>query len=139
MDKALLDSDILSELLRGKNANVLQNGVAYRRAFGHYTTSAITVFEIISGFRQMKLERRIDEFQQALLTQEVLSLDAEAAATASLMYGDLVRTGQTIGHADPMIDAIAIRYDLTLVTGNTQHFKRIVDLGYPLRLDDWRS
>jgi tRNA(fMet)-specific endonuclease VapC len=97
------------------------------------------VFEIISGFRQMKLERRIDEFQQALLTQEVLSLDAEAAATAGLMYGDLVRTGQTIGHADPMIAAIAIRYDLTLVTGNTQHFKRIVDLGYPLRLDDWRS
>jgi len=38
-----------------------------------------------------------------------------------------------------MIAGIAIHQRLTLVTGNTKHFERIVDLGFPLPLEDWRS
>lgn len=30
-----------------------------------------------------------------------------------------------IGHADPMIAAIALRHGLTLVTGNLSHYQRI--------------
>jgi tRNA(fMet)-specific endonuclease VapC len=55
-----------------------------------------------------------------------------------LIHGDLVRTGQTIGFADPLIAAIAIENGLTLVTGNTSHYERIQSLGYPLLLDNWR-
>ena len=40
--------------------------------------------------------------------------------------------------ADPMIGAIAIEQGLGLVTGNTTHFQRIQQLGYPLTLANWR-
>jgi tRNA(fMet)-specific endonuclease VapC len=68
----------------------------------------------------------------------VLPLDKESSLLAGRIHGDLLRTGQTIGRADPLIAAITISQDLTLVTGNTEHFQRIIDLGYPLRLDSWR-
>ena len=40
--------------------------------------------------------------------------------------------------ADPMIAVIAIKNDLTLITGNTAHYQRIQKLGHELRLDNWR-
>lgn len=138
MERSLLDSDILSELLRGKNSVVLRRGAAYRQVFGRYTTSVVTVFEIISGFRQLRSESSIADFENSLSAQEVLPLDKESALLAGRIHGDLLRTGQTIGRADPLIAAVAISHDLTIVTGNTQHFQRVVDLGYPLRLDNWR-
>jgi tRNA(fMet)-specific endonuclease VapC len=46
--------------------------------------------------------------------------------------------GQPIGRADPMIAAIALRYDFTLVTGNLSHYQRIQALGYGIKLDNWR-
>jgi tRNA(fMet)-specific endonuclease VapC len=36
-----------------------------------------------------------------------------------------------------MIAAIAIRHSLDLVTGNTAHYQRIQQLGYPLTLVNW--
>jgi tRNA(fMet)-specific endonuclease VapC len=40
--------------------------------------------------------------------------------------------------ADPIIAAIALEHNLELVTGNAAHFQRIVRLGYPLTLVNWR-
>ena len=54
------------------------------------------------------------------------------------MFADLENTGQPIGRADPMIAAIAIENDLTLITGNTVHYERLQKLGYSLNLDNWR-
>jgi tRNA(fMet)-specific endonuclease VapC len=52
--------------------------------------------------------------------------------------GELDRTGQPIGTADSMIAAIALEHGLELVTGNTAHFPRVQQLGYPLGLANWR-
>jgi tRNA(fMet)-specific endonuclease VapC len=38
-----------------------------------------------------------------------------------------------------MIAAIALQHGLALVTGNTKHFDRIRQLGFPLSLLDWRN
>ncbi len=37
-----------------------------------------------------------------------------------------------------MIAAIALTHNLELVTGNTTHYQRIQQLGYPLTLSNWR-
>jgi predicted nucleic acid-binding protein len=37
-----------------------------------------------------------------------------------------------------MIAATAIEHGLELVTGNTTHFQRVQQLGYPLTLVNWR-
>ena len=48
------------------------------------------------------------------------------------------RIGQPIGMADPIIAAIALQHVLELVTGNTAHFQRVQQLGYPLVLANRR-
>ena len=70
---------------------------------------------------------------------ELLTLDLQSSELAGRIYADLERTGQLIGRADPMVAAIALHHDLTLVTGNLSHYQRIQLMGYDLRLDNWRS
>ena len=47
--EALLDTDILSEILKGRDSQVAVHAAAYRRAFGRYTISAINVMEVVKG------------------------------------------------------------------------------------------
>ena len=42
MNKALLDTDIISEIGKAKNATVAGHAKTYRRSFGHYTLSAVS-------------------------------------------------------------------------------------------------
>src|SRR5207237_7671229 len=72
-------------------------------------------------------------------SEEVLGFDQPAAELAGRIWGDLERTGQPIGLADPVIAAIALTHSLELVTGNTSHYQRIQQLGYPLTLVNWRQ
>ncbi len=61
------------------------------------------------------------------------------AELAGQIAGDLERVGRPIGVADPMISAIALNHGLELVTGNSAHFQRVQQAGYPLTLVNWRS
>lgn len=125
MDKSLLDTDILSEIIKGRNQTVMAKAVAYRTTFSQYTISTITVLEIIKGFHKVQREDRIQQFLSGLPSVELLTLDEQSAVVAGRIYADLERTGQTIGRADPIIAAISIQNNLTLVTGNTAHYQRI--------------
>ncbi len=49
MNKSLLDTDILSKIGKGIDPIVARHAAAYLSAFGHYTLSAVTVAEVISG------------------------------------------------------------------------------------------
>jgi predicted nucleic acid-binding protein len=44
-----------------------------------------------------------------------------------------------IGYIDPFISVVASTHHLTLFTSNTKHFERIINLGYLLRIDNWRN
>ena len=74
----------------------------------------------------------------SIASEEILVFDQTAAELAGRIAGDLERVGQPIGRADPMIAAIALEHGLELVTGNTAHYQRIEQLGYPLTLVNWR-
>jgi tRNA(fMet)-specific endonuclease VapC len=139
MDRALLDTDILSEILKGVDRAVVARAVAYRAIWGRYTTSLITVIEIVKGLHKIRRESKIKQFLDGLSTAELLTLDLQSAELAGRIYADLERTGQPIGRADPMIAAIALQHDLTLVTGNLAHYRRIVSLGYEVELENWRQ
>ncbi|HEX5733234.1 MAG TPA: PIN domain-containing protein [Blastocatellia bacterium] len=94
MDKALLDTDIFSEVLKGVNANVIVKATAYHAAFGHYTTSLITILEIVKGYNKVGREDRIQKFLLVLPSVELLTLDLSAAETAGRIFGSLERAGQ---------------------------------------------
>jgi predicted nucleic acid-binding protein len=94
--------------------------------------------EVVQGFQRRQSAARLQRFLAAIASEEVLFFDQAAAEMAGRIAGDLDRTGQPIGRADPMIAAIALRHGLDLVTGNTGHYQRIQQLGYPLTLLNWR-
>ena len=139
MDPSLLDTDTYSEILRASNRNVIDRSNEYRDRFERFSLSAVTVYELVGGMQRAQLGRRLEALKVAIDAEEIIPIDKQAAIVAGRILGDLLRTGQTIGKADPMIAAIAIQHDLTLITGNTQHFERIARLGYALRLDNWRN
>jgi len=138
LNKAILDTDILSEIIKGVDQTVAANARTYRRAFGHYTIAAVTVTEIVSGYQRKQATRQLQAFLAILPAAEVLPFDALEAELAGRIAGELERTGRSIGLADTMIAAVAIEQGLELVTGNTTHFQRIQQIGYPLTLVNWR-
>jgi tRNA(fMet)-specific endonuclease VapC len=139
LNKSLLDTDIYSEMVKGVNANVVRNATLYRSLHGHYTLSTVTVVEAVMGFHKQGREDRVQHFLSGLPYLELLTLGLESAELAGRIYADLERTGQTIGIADTLIAAIALQNDLVLVTGNTSHYQRIQNLGYGLKLANWRD
>jgi len=139
MDKALLDTDILSEVLKGRNPQVVAQAEAYLRHHAMLTVSVISVIEIVSGLQRVARSEQLERFLQALDAMEVLPVDTESAVLAGRIDGDLLRTGQPIGRADPIVAAQAITHGLVLVTGNARHYERATALGYPLRMVDWRE
>jgi tRNA(fMet)-specific endonuclease VapC len=138
MNNALLDTDIYSDILRAVNATVIANARTYRRSYGRLTLSVITVMEMVKGFQQVQRPQKINDLLTHVGSEDVLELDQPAAELAGRIWGDLERTGQPIGLADPMIAAIALTHGMELVTGNSSHYQRIQQLGYPLTLVNWR-
>jgi len=134
----LLDTDIYSEVLKAVDPTVAQNAASYRQQHGVYTLSVITLMEIVQGFQRVQSARRLQGFLAVVAFEDILLFDESAAELAGRITGDLDRVGRPIGRCDPMIAAIAIAHGLELVTGNTTHYQRIQQLGYPLTLVNWR-
>ena len=133
MNKALLDTDIYSEVLKAIHQNVTRSATTYRRAHGRLTFSVVTIMEIIQGLQKGgSSPKRIQTFRAAITPEEILAFDQDTADLAGLIAGDLDRVGRPIGRCDPMIAAVAIHHGLELVTGNTAHYQRIQQLGYSL-------
>lgn len=137
--KSLIDTDIFSEIRKGKNKNVITKAIVYKAIFKHFTISVITVAEIIKGWRKLNRNDRIDDFLNDLPQIEILNLDQKSASLSGLIQADLEKIGQPIGLADVLIASISIENNLILVTGNTKHYQKIQSLGYNLQLDNWRD
>lgn len=89
MNKALLDTDIFSEFLKGHDLKVQQNAAAYRQAIGPLTISVVTVMEIIKGLHKMHREPEIQALLARLAAEEVLGFDIDAAEKAGRIHADL--------------------------------------------------
>ena len=130
--RAILDTDTLSEVLKGKNPLVRHRAREYRADAGHFTISAVTVLEVVSGWRRVGKEEKVRHFVELLTSFEVLPLDEQIAELAGRIEGDMFRVGQLVGRGDVMIAATAVFHRLPLVTGNTAHYERISALGFRL-------
>jgi tRNA(fMet)-specific endonuclease VapC len=139
MDRALLDTDILSEVMRGKDVRVVEHASLYIQTYGRFTISAVTVAEVVKGFERLQRQADIARFMTNVRIMEVLSLTGQAAIIAGRIYGTLERSGLPIGRMDPLIAAIALSNNLPLVTGNVLHYERLRSLGFNLRIENWRE
>ncbi|MGO9834309.1 MAG: PIN domain-containing protein [Polyangiaceae bacterium] len=139
MTRALLDTDILSELMKGKDLRVAERGRAYLAANGRYTITAVTAMEIAYGFRRVGRIDRLERFEAFLQAHEVLPFDGEAALLAGKIDADLEARGRPVDLGDVMIAAIALRHALLVVTGNVAHYDAIKATGLSLGIENWRE
>jgi predicted nucleic acid-binding protein len=87
VNKALLDTDIYSEVLKAKNPTVAQNATAYRQQHGVYTVSVITVMEVVQGFHRVQNAQRLLSFLNAAAMEQVIVFDRPAAELAGEFRG----------------------------------------------------
>jgi tRNA(fMet)-specific endonuclease VapC len=139
MARVLLDTDILSEIIKRKDAVVAARATEYLGAEGRFTLSVLSVMEIVYGFHRLGREDRIAQFGALIAAHEVLPFDVPTASTAGRIYAELERRGTPIGLADVMIGAVAVQHGLPIVPGNTSHFTAIRNAGHSLVIENWRG
>jgi len=134
MMPALLDTDILSELLKQKNPVVVQKAAAYLVQHGQFALSALSRYEMLRGLLDKQATSALAKFaifcQQSLILS-VTDVVLDRAADLWVLAG---RQGRPRSDADLLIAATALEHGRALVTGNTQHFSWIPGL----TLEDWR-
>jgi tRNA(fMet)-specific endonuclease VapC len=127
MKPVLVDTDILSEFLRG-TSRVVENAEKYLEEYDAINFSIITYYEILNGLLYKDARKQLQKFTDFADLNKVLPLTISATKQAAEIYAELKKTGQHIGHTDCLIAGIALTNDLQLVTNNTDHFKRVKGL-----------
>jgi tRNA(fMet)-specific endonuclease VapC len=123
----MLDTDILSEFLRG-NSKVVNKVNEHLKEHGFISLSIITYYEILNGLYYKDARSQLAKFEEFISLNKVIPLTVRMAKTAAVIQADLRKKGAEIGHTDTLIAGIAITSELQLVTNNTDHFKRIKGL-----------
>jgi tRNA(fMet)-specific endonuclease VapC len=127
------DTDVMSAFVRRNGGPAsLARRVGVLDA-SEQSTTAITVGELLFGARR-RGNRHLEGVLERLIGDlHVHSFDEAAARTYASLRADLESRGQPLADADLRIAAICVSLDLTLVTGNTQHFERVP----ALRVENW--
>lgn len=135
MDEALLDTDILSEILKAKNEQVLRVVQRYLDQHQRFAFSAITLYEILRGLRAMQATRALNAFLKLVGSSDVLPVSLSVLYRAADLWADAGKGGHPRNDADLVVAATALECGRVLVTGNGPHFSWIPGLS----LADWRS
>lgn len=134
MDESLLDTDILSEILKGKNPRVLDLASRYLAERQRFAFSGITFYEIVRGLRANQAVRALNAFLKLATDSDVVPISIPILRRAADLWADAQEGGKPANDADLIIAATALDTRRVLVTGNTAHFAWIDGL----LLADWR-
>ncbi len=135
MALALLDTDILSELLKQKNPNVVQKAAAYLAQHGQFAFSALTRYDVSRGLLEKQATAQLRKFTVFCQQSLVLAVSDGVFDQAADLWVLAGRQGRPRSDADMLIAATALEYGRVLVTGNTSYFSWLPGL----RLEDWRA
>jgi predicted nucleic acid-binding protein len=125
----ILDTNVLSELMRPRPAEAVLRWVATQAATLLYTT-AVTEAEILLGVMQLAAGRRRTALEAAAhamfekdLGRRVLPFGTEEARLYARIASERRRSGRPISHFDAQIAAIARAHDASLATRNVSDFQ----------------
>lgn len=135
MDEALLDTDILSEVIKAKDASLLVKAREYLAQYQRFAFSAMSVYEITRGFRATGTVRQLADFLKLADDCEVVAISTPILDQASHLWADAHVAGHPRDDADLIIAATALETRRVLVTGNVSHFTWIPQL----RVENWRQ
>ena len=135
MDEILLDTDILSELLKQRDANVVARAADYLAQHGQFTISSITRYEVLRGLKEKNATAQLARFHRFCGNSLVLPVTDAILDRCADLWVEGRRKGLDPADADLVIAATALQHNRTLVTGNTSHFQWISGL----TLANWRE
>jgi tRNA(fMet)-specific endonuclease VapC len=135
MDPAILDTDIFSEVLRQRNAAVVQKAAAYVQQHGQIAISSVSRFEILRGYKKENATTQLGRFHVLCQKSLVLALTDAIFDRAADLWAYGRNHGHPVGDADVLIAATALEHGRTLVTGNEPHFTWMPGLV----VDNWRQ
>jgi tRNA(fMet)-specific endonuclease VapC len=124
---ALLDTDILSELLK-QHPQVIHRARVYLAEHGRIAFSIITRYEILRGLKAKQAHAQEAAFDTLCQGCVILPLTDRVIDRAATLYAELYRRGALLPDADLLIAATALDAQLTVVTNNLAHFQRIPNL-----------
>ena len=127
MNKAVLDTDTLSALMR-QRTSVVDQARAYLSYQSKLTISLITRYEILRGLYAKNAMRQIESFEVLCDSMEVLPVSQAVVDRAATIYGALRNNGITIGDADILIGAACLEFGYEIVANNTAHFSHLPNL-----------
>lgn len=138
MSKVLLDTDILSEYLKGNNPVVAQHAAAYLTLNPTFTITSITVYEIAYGLSLKGAQSQLNKALTWLGRNEEITPTAADYKWAATVKASARNLGLIVELPDCLIAAAAVRLAIPLVTGNTADYESIQKTGVPLQLLNWR-
>ena len=127
MKQCMLDTDILSEFLRG-NPKIIASVEEYLNEYAFINLSIITYYEILNGLLYKDAKKQLAKFEAFVKLGKVFPLTIRTAKISAGIQAGLRKKGIQIGHTDTLIAGIAMAGKLQLITNNTEHFKRIKGL-----------
>src|ERR1044072_2836957 len=117
MTTYLLDTSVIIDVLNGKrNRDVLLKGLLSQGDL--LACCAVNISEIYAGMRP-KEETKTEAFLQSL---EYYDITWDVARLAGLLKRDYSKKGQTLSLPDTIIAAVALEYNLMLITDNVKHY-----------------
>lgn len=134
MSGVILDTNVLSELMRSQPAPVVVAWFARQTAATFYIT-AVTQAEILLGIALLPAGKRRDMLEDAankMFCEEFFSKCLPFDDSCSALYASIVanrrRAGFSMTTEDAQIAAIALSRNLPLATRNTKDFFHIAGL-----------
>src|SRR5437660_11165760 len=121
MDEALLDTDILSEVLKRKDRKVLAAARRYLAQHQRLAFAAITMYEIVRGLKATRAARQLTQFLRTVDTSDVFPVNTSVLMRAADLWAEARIGGHPHDDADLVIAATALENGRVLVTGNVAH------------------
>jgi len=132
MKLSILDTDILSEFLRG-NQKVVNRVDEHLKRFGFINLTFISYYEILNGLLYKDARKQLPLFEAFVTQSKVLPLTIRTVKISAIIQAALRKKGISIGHTDTLIAGVAMANEMPLVTNNTMHFSRVDGL----ETDNW--
>jgi predicted nucleic acid-binding protein len=99
MKPSILDTDILSEFLRG-NPQVIDKVDEHLKEYGFISLSIITYYEILNGLLFKDARKQLTRFEDFVGLNKIIPLTLRMAKTAAIIQADLRKKGTEIGHTE---------------------------------------
>jgi len=88
MKQSMLDTDVLSEFLRG-NPKVINKVDEHLQEYGFINLSIITYYEILNGLLYKDARKQLTRFEEFVALNKVIPLTLRMAKTAAIIQADL--------------------------------------------------